>query len=1365
MNPKIKMIHTKTISVALLCFAFAFQFSYAQKASFEKILSQDGEANLSVRKIIQDKNGFLWLATFSGLYRYEGDEFIVQHRTRANEQINPDITALLQDLNNNIWIGTNHGLSKYNLETEKLTTYFRSVLDSGSVSSDKIRSLGMDSAGRIFIGTYDSGLNVYNESDDSFSKINIGGSNTDSELYIKSILIDKKGKFWVGTFGDGVYCFNYTDSKVDSVCHFSKNDPINNLSNNNVYCLYQDIDGQIAIGTRNGLNVFNPKTNSIRTYYSTIESSKGEMTNNFRSVKRDKNGTLWLGTWGGIILCDSFADLDSGQIELLIHDRTDKNSISHVQIMDFYEDNSGCIWIGTENGLNKFDLYQNQFVQISGQAVNQLKEQTATAFLPYEDGHLMLTLSHGIIQYNGNKNHFFPVENGFDQFDERLYSFLVDTKNNIWAGSYNGLLIRMDGITQKFTTFRHSSNNTPIYALAESNDGDIIVGTGGEGLKYFNPNTTTFKTDKFLSDETQVNDILIDRIGNLWLATQYGIFQRILGNKTFDYYLPDKSDDILNPNIFNDIEESEKGMLLVGGRNGLYKYNASSNSFEPQTFKDAEYMWVTNIQFDSGENVWLNLNFNRIARLSPELIQFRFFSVNNGTRSSQYNRRGFFIDKDDFLYLSGFDQVYKFDTSKPMTNNYSPNPVFTKLIINNTEVHAYTRLNKHTVLSQNITSQKKIVLDHLNKDFTLWFSTASYVNSRENKYRYILHGYDKNWHEGNERFAHYTNLARGTYTFEVYSANNDGLWSKDSAKLNIKVKPSPFQSTIAILIYLLIIVAVFIFTRRIVLARINMKRELLVERVKRDKEEKFNEERLRFYTNISHELRTPLTLIVGPIKQLISEEKKGTKAFKLQELIQNNSQRLLSLVNQLLDFRKSLYEGMKLKAIYLDIVDIVQSNITAFDYMAKEKSIRVKFTTENNSILGWFDKEKLDIIIFNVLSNAFKYTPENGSIHIDLCINKAKQKYPNGIVELKIMDSGKGIPKDQYEKVFQRFYQVKDNNNKVSTDTGSGIGLAFVKSLVELHHGGIDLESEPGKTCFTITLPLGKDIYSDDELFDFKRDADRRTKELYTHSITKSKDVEPHKEQSDRTPILLIEDNNELKEFLFDYLSEEYDVSLASNGVEGLEVCKKQAPRLVVTDVMMDKMDGFAFCEKLKSDIEISHIPVLLMTALSSIENKITGYKTGADDYITKPFEPELLKIRIENILDNIEKYKKSFKREQDVTTKELTFSKIDEEFLNKVIKIIEDNIDNSQFDIDHVCRYCGVSSSHLYRKIKSITGLSPNEFIRTYRLKQAAKMIAESNLNISEIAYKVGFSDAFYFSKCFKKQFGTSPSRFIPKN
>ena len=1335
----------------------------AQTHLFEKILTQDGEANLSVRHIMQDDSGFLWLATFSGLYRYEGGDYIIKHEFNREGKINNDVTALIQDEQQNIWIGTNDGLSKYNPETEEIQTYFSYENDTFSISDDRIRSLDMDKDGRVWVGTKKGGLNLYLPEKDRFVRIKIDVSNGDAPLFIKSILATSDGRIWIGTWSQGLYCLSLSGASAKVVSHYYCGDSEIRLSHNSVYCLYEDTDGTIVAGTRNGLNTIDPLSGELKTYYTSYPFVSEKTTNTFRSILRDSNDKLWIGTWGGLLLCDSFEDLASGKFQLLQHNRDIIYSISHNQIMDVYQDRSGTTWIATENGLNRYDPYFNLFRPIYSDVINKLSEQTVTDYFPYDTSVLMLTLSDGILIANGNTYKPF-YQNEMQEFlNEKFYTLFVDSKQNVWAGSRNGLLVNIDKRTNRVSSYMHSSENIPIYSIVELADNILAIGTHGEGLKYFNTRTRKFQPDRGLSADIQINNILVDKKKQIWVVTQLGIFNKGFHSEAFEYFLPDNADSILNPNIFIDIAESANGDIYVGGRNGLYVYNETTKSFQKKSFKNEQELWVTNLQFDSKDNLWMNLNFNQVAKWDPSTDLLKTFIVNNGTRSSSYNRRGFYIDNSDHVLLSGFDQIFEFDPASPIHNKYSPNPVFTKLRINNTDVHPGVLLNKQKILNKSISYTDEIKLNYLNTDFTIAFASSSYLNSSGNQFKYMLHGYDDEWHIGTEQSIAYSNLRVGRYTFEVFSANNDNIWSDDSARLDIRILPNPLLSGIAIILYILAFVVTFYFTQRAIVTRIRLRRELLIEKVKRDKEENFHQERLRFYTNISHELRTPLTLIMGPVKELINRDEKGTENAKLHQLILNNSQRLLSLVNQLLDFRKSLHHGMQLKVTKLNIIDVAESNIEAFAYMAKEKHINVQSKFPDQEINGWFDHEKLDIILFNILSNAFKYTPELGSVALEINTLESLEKGEATSVEIVVSNSGKGIPKHLKEKVFQRFYKIDEGKKLANVNTGIGIGLALVKNIVELHHGSILLESIPGKlTTFTITLPMKKENYSEDEVFDFTRDADRRTKEMIKAVEGQRVDSVFKKQDVKRRRLLIIEDNFELRDYLTAFLSADYKVYTATNGVEGLERCKEKHPELVVSDVMMAKMDGMEFCKILKSTPEISHIPVILMTALATVENKLEGYKVGADDYITKPFEPELLKMRVGNILDHLDQMKSEFKLNDKVTTKELTISRIDEEFLNKVIDLVDENLDNADFNIDNFCKNLGVSSSQLYRKIKGVAGVSPNEFIRTYRLIEAAQMITETNLSMSEISYKVGFNDPRYFSKCFKKQFGVVPTKYV---
>jgi len=491
---------------------------------FDKIPTQEGDVNLSVRQVLQDKQGFLWLATFSGLYRFEGDDFILQHQFLGSSKINADVNALLEDWDNNIWIGTNDGLSRYNPETSKLVTYRYQKNKPNSLGSNKIRSLAIDSLGRVWIGTSDKGLLVYNPENDSFSSIQFENQSNINPTYIKTIFIEDNRKIWLGTLGDGLFCFTYNNSTIDTVLNYRKENSVQLLSDNNVYDIYKDIDGTMVVGTRSGLNVFNSDLNQFEDV-SSESFLPGSLANYFRSVLRDTNGKLWIGTWGGLILCNTFKDIKTGDFQLIRHDRNAANSIVYNQIMDVFQDKSGVIWLATENGLNRYDPYFNQFRPLLGESFDNLVEQTATDFGIYDNEVLMLMLSDGLLlRQNGQFRSFCQKDNKLFQ-KEKCYSLCVDSEKNVWIGTANGLLIKLDNKNIQ-SYYKHSDENTPIYSIIELEKGKLAIGTFGDGVKYFNVRTGNFKPDRGLSATVQVNDIYLDTRQRLWVATQLGIFKK-----------------------------------------------------------------------------------------------------------------------------------------------------------------------------------------------------------------------------------------------------------------------------------------------------------------------------------------------------------------------------------------------------------------------------------------------------------------------------------------------------------------------------------------------------------------------------------------------------------------------------------------------------------------------------------------------------------------------------------------------------------------------------------------------------------------------------------------------------------------------
>lgn len=679
-------------------------------------------------------------------------------------------------------------------------------------------------------------------------------------------------------------------------------------------------------------------------------------------------------------------------------------------------------------------------------------------------------------------------------------------------------------------------------------------------------------------------------------------------------------------------------------------------------------------------------------------------------------------------------------------------PIITEFKIQNEEVFPGMEINGQIPMVKDLNYNGKIELDYKNRNFSLQFSVPSFANEKLNKFQYMLEGFDKKWisTNSNSRTVQYTNLYPGNYVFKIISCNSDGHWGK-VASYQIRILPPFWLTPTALLLFLVLLFFIFYFVRKEVRNRIRLKQELLTEKVNREHDIKLNNEKLRFFTNISHELRTPLTLILGPAKQLMEDENATEYQKSRFNLIHQNGNRLLNLVNQVLDFRKAQAGELKLKVSKTDIVAYSRNIFDSFKELAYNKNIRLNFNTETEDITGWIDNDKYDKILYNLLSNALKFTDKFGNVDMFIRLKDGV----DGLLVVEVSDNGIGIPLKSQEKIFKRFYQV---TNTKEHNTGSGIGLSLVKSLVELHKGIISVQSTPGKgSIFRVEIPIDRSYYNDKEVFEYVVKNDNLSASVPEKTIKKILQNTDLKQK-----ILVVEDNTELRKYLVDYLSDYYKVYDAENGEEGLKLCRQIKPVLCVADVMMPVMNGLDFCKELKNDEFISHIPVILLTALFDNEDKVKGYGIGADGYIVKPFEPSLLKTVIENMIKSRLELKAKFSGEVESKIGLLTHSPIDEDFMAKVTGLINDNISELELSTEFLCDKLGVSSSKLYRKIKELTDLAPNEFIRTIRLKKAAQLLKTKKYNVSEVTDLVGFNDPLYFSRCFKKQFGFPPSKLI---
>jgi len=1339
--------------ILFFCFSY-FLTANSQNIKFEHYNDNSGLSHNSVRYISQDNNGFMWFGTFSGLNRFDGYQFksYLSSSSGENKILNDDITALEYDkASNNLWIGTRKGLTLFKSDIGVFKFFLNEKDNPNSLQDEEIRSLHVDKFKRVWVGTKTKGVYIFYPKENRFEKVFIEGFE-----YVKEIFEDKKGNIWVGSFGTASVAKITlgANGAVVKIADYTLSIPNSDEKNPYINFIYEDAKQDIFVGTREGLYKLDKSTNAFKNLYIEDDDIRASLGPYFLTVVQGPKGKYWIGTLGGLLECDKLEDINKGKYNWYYSILSDDTSLVDNLVYALYFDDSGVLWIGTEDGLDKYDPYENQFVlnkDISRYIGNQAPR--IRGFSKTYDNKIITATRHNGFFISNENGGVVPLYNNQKDIAS-IYSY--DGKV-FYCGLWNGKVLVYNYITNTSKEIDVGFEAFAVFAFSKITDSTIMIGSFGEGAVILNTNNLQIQDPKSkLLPGFAINAIEKDKADNLWFATQTGIVKYGIKSGVIETYklVSNKENGLVNDEDVSDVMVDDEGKVYVSTRTGLSYYSPLDNDFkylsEP---KELVGKWITDMVTDINGDLWLNINNNSVARLKSNLKDINVYQVNSGNRLDVFSSSGFYNVEDSNIYLGGKNGIIYFSPEAIIENEWSPTPIITEFKIQNKEVLPGMKINGQVPLAKDLNFSKRVELNYKNRNFSLQFSAPSFSDTKLNKFEYMLEGFDKNWisANSNSRTIQYTNLFSGDYVFKVKASNSYGYWS-DIESYQIKIT-SPFWLTPqAFVIFTVIFVLLFYFTRRELKNRSKLKQELLTEKVSRERDVKLNNEKLRFFTNISHELRTPLTLILGPSKQLIEESKGYATDYQKSRynLIHDNANRLLNLVNQVLDFRKSQTGELKLKVSQTEIINYTKNIFDSFKELAFNKHIELNFNSDISEIIGWVDNDKFDKILYNLLSNALKFTNKYGNV--DLFV-KLKDGVENMLV-VEVSDNGIGIPLKSQEKIFTRFYQA---TNSKTHNTGSGIGLSLVKSLVELHKGNISVKSEPENgSVFTVEIPIDRYSFEDSEVFEysFKQINEDPLPKIEAKKVIQSTEV--------KQKILVVEDNVELRKYLVDYLSDYYKVYEADNGVNGLKICRKKKPVLCVTDVMMPVMGGLEFCEELKNDEFISHIPVVMLTALSDNEDKVKGYGTGADGYLVKPFDPSLLKTVIENIIKSRLELKAKFSGEVESEIGLLTHSPIDEELMNKVTNLINENLSEVDFSTDFICKELGVSASKLYRKIKELTDLAPNEFIRTMRLKKSAQLLKTKRYNVSEVTNLVGFNDPLYFSRCFKKQFGFPPSKLI---
>jgi signal transduction histidine kinase/ligand-binding sensor domain-containing protein/DNA-binding response OmpR family regulator len=1370
-----------------LFYFFGYIFSlcihaYGQKHPYQfmRMDVRQGLSHNQVNTIFKDSKGFLWFGTMSGLNRFDGyDVRVFRNNINDTTSLSDNYISNIFELpNKKLWITTRNGNNIYDPFTESFNRNDQKYLSSLSLPGGVVSSIVKDKQQNYwFVYQNLGGIYKYITATKKvipFHHIE-GDSTTIASNDIAILSHDSHNNTWI------IYRNGFME-KLDAVTNqvVQRTDQLKIKSNGRTqnYALFIDKDNELWISvflsaTPGGIYYYRPTLNKVEI----LSKDSGQFrlnTNIVTGIVQSNDDKIWIGTdHGGM----NIVDKKNKQVQYLLSDAEDHTSISQNSIWSVYKDNSGVIWLGTfKQGIN---YYSNQLALF-----NLFKHKTTDAnSLPFEDinkfaedalGNLWIgTNGGGLLYYNRKTNQYKTFRYNPDDpgsiSSDVVVSLCLDHENKLWIGTYFGGLNCYDGKT--FTHFRrnvadtNSISDDSIWEIFEDSDNNLWMGTLTGGLNLFDRDKKTFKhyrvEDNRSMHSNYISSIIEDKHNNIWFGTSYGI--DILNKKTgkFSYLGHDDnvSNSLSNNNIISLLEDS-RGLIWVGTREGLNVINKDGKTFS--VFRTTDGLpdnTILTILEDSRHTLWLstpNGLSNVVVHVdgSDEVtLQCVNYDESNGLQGRDFNDKASLKTKSGELIFGGPYGFNIFSPEKFLTSPKSPGIVFTHLQVFNENIQPLQQLNGQVILQEAIPEAKSVTLKYNQNVFSVTFAALGAGVSPKDKFQYMLEGFSKEWltTDGRQRTITYTNIDPGKYTLKIKSLGSSTAEATNIAALEINILPPFWKTAPAFLLYILAGLGILIIARQRTINRANIRFQIAQQKKEAKRMHELDMLKLKFFTNVSHEFRTPISLIMAPVEKMMKgTEDAGEK--KQFQLIYRNAKRLLALVNQLLDFRKLEMQELRLYPSVGDIVGFVKELTLSFTDLAEKKNINFTFSTTHEVIEMSFDPDKIERIMFNLLSNAFKFTNELGNIEV--AVKKRRAEDNAEIVDIYVSDDGIGIPPESKQKIFERFFQHETPDSMLKQ--GSGIGLAISKEFIRLHGGSISVDSEPGKgTTFIVSLPLTG--YATPQQHRMYQET-----EVLMHKADSEGDNNDTTLQKRKGSVLVIDDNDDIRFYIKDNLRNTYTVYQAASGLEGWEKAQRFQPDLIISDVMMPDMDGLELCRKIKQDTRTSHIPVILLTARTADNQKLEGLNTGANDYITKPFSFEILQSRIKNLMQQQEAMRKLFQKQIDVKPGEISATPVDEQFIAKAIDIVEKNIAETEFSVEDLSKALFMSRVALYKKLLSLTGKAPLDFIRTLRMKRAAQLMEKTQMTVSEIAYEVGFSNPKYFAKFFKKEFDILPSEYI---
>lgn len=1282
---------------------------------------ENGISANNISALLQDQKGFIWIGTDYGLSRFDGNQFTFYQKTNphySNFHAN-SINTICETNSNELWLGTENGVFIYNQIKDIFTPFTKQTSDKTKIIS-LITHILQDKEGNIWIATNKQGLFLYNTQTDKLTQFEI----PQNDNIVIRILNDEQNNIWLS--GPYQLCkLNKVNNTFETYTIEGETEGVYSMA------LWEDSSHHIWMGTWDkGLWKLNPQTKQVKKY---LIGENGKSILHIHSILEYSPELLFIGSDDGLTIFNPVTN------ESFLYDNYGENekSLSDKFIYPMLKDKEGGVWIGTYyNGVNYLPPYCGQFNGYSESSdIPYFNSRIISRFCEGENGNIWIASDDsGLSCFNPSTMQFIDF-NGREKLNKKNLHALCMAGKDLWIGTYGDgiqILNTQTGEIKSYNT-THGLDENSIYSIFKDSQGEIWTGSM-DGICQFNIQSQHFTLIKQLG--ALVIEITEDSKGNLWIATLGGGLFRYSPqkNKEWKRYYQEKGLNSLN---INHLCINRENQIWAATSEGLYLYNPLKDTFEYQPLKVPNE--CINAILEGEDCLWLT-TAKGLVKYTPATQETQIFTKSDGLQSEAFIMASALKTRNGEFYIGSINGFNTFYPHLLKLNTQKPNVVLTSLEIFNQKIET----QKDGILPEAIDHLKEIHLSYKDNVITLNYAALSYCTPQKNQYAYILEGFDKGWnYVGSQHSTTYTNLPAGTYTFRVKASNNDNIWNEEGTSIRIIVHP-PFYLSLPFKIgYVLLFLLALGLLLRYVIRRSEKKHAKAIDELNSKKEIEIHEAKINFFTMIAHEIRTPVSLIIGPLEKIMQSTHIPINERQELEIIDRNSQRLLYLVNQLLDFRKVEQKEIRMKFTSQSIKELMQAVCERFSPTLQQNGVSFSVTYPDEHFHADVDKEALTKVLSNLLTNANKYT--QSMIEVRFQEHPERQTF-----SIEVKDNGKGMNEEELKKIFKPFYQASENK------PGTGIGLSIVKGIVEAHHGQVNVTSQPGKgSSFIITLPRKQENLVTEE------EENQATNPIPEDIIPEQNDTAATSQKV--LPIMLIVDDNEdMLNFLSSHFQTSYTIATAVDGVDALNKLKEQEVALIISDWMMPNMNGIDLCKAVRNNQLTSHIPFILLTAKTDTEAKITSMNCGADAYIEKPFSLQYLEACIKNLLELRLQLRQKFSQMPTVSINSIAANQNDKVFLEKMNHLIEENLNNEELSVDFLAEKLCISRSGLFVKIKGLANTTPNEMIQIIRLKKAASLLLENQYRINEVSYMVGFNNPSYFSKCFQKQFGMKPGEYI---